>query len=97
MIEWFCKNHVAANLLLLAVVLAGLFSLTSRIPLEIFPTVESNVVQVNITLRGATPEDAELAIATRIEEAVQDLEGIEEIVSRSTEGGASIAIEVESS
>lgn len=61
MIEWFCKNHVAANLLLLAVVLAGLFSLTSRIPLEIFPTVESNVVQVNITLRGATPEDAELA------------------------------------
>lgn len=97
MIEWFCKNHVAANLLLVSIVMAGLYSLFTRIPLEIFPTFESNVVQVNISLRGATPEDAELGIATRVEEAIQDLEGIEEITSRSTEGGASISVEVESS
>lgn len=97
MIEWFCKNHVAANLLLVTIVIAGLFSLFTRIPLEIFPTFESNVVEVRISLRGATPEDAELSVATRVEEAVQDLEGIEEISSRSTEGGSSIFIEVESS
>lgn len=96
MIAWFARNHVAANLLMISIILAGLFSLFNRIPLEVFPSFESRVVRVDISLRGATPEDAELAIATRVEEAVQDLEGIEEIVSTSREGGSSISIEVAS-
>lgn len=96
MIEWFCRNHVAANLLLFSIVAAGLFSLFTRIPLEIFPSFESDIVEVNIALRGATPEDAELSIASRVEEAIADLEGIEEIRSVSREGGASIFAEVNS-
>ncbi len=96
MIAWFTKNHVAANLLLLTILMAGLFSLSNRIPLEVFPSFESDVISVNVSLRGATPEDVEQGIAIRVEEAVQDLEGIERITSRSSEGSASINIEVES-
>jgi multidrug efflux pump subunit AcrB len=96
MIAWFTKNHVAANLLLITILLAGIFSLSNRIPLEVFPSFESDVVSVNVSLRGATPEDVEQGVSIRVEEAVQDLEGIKKITSRSSEGSASINIEVES-
>ncbi len=96
MIAWFTKNHVAANLLLITLLLSGLFSLSSQIPLEVFPSFETDRISVSVTLRGSTPEDVEQGVTIRIEEAVQDLEGIEQISSRSSEGSASVTIEVES-
>lgn len=96
MIAWFARNHVAANLLMLTILFLGLFSLSSRIPLEVFPTIVMDRVTVSVSLRGATPEDVEQGVAIRIEEAVQDLEGIEEISSRSSEGAASVDIEIDS-
>mgnify|MGYP000017614046 CR=1 FL=1 len=96
MIAWFARNHVAANLLLVTILIIGLFSLTTRIPLEIFPSFETDNISVSVSLRGATPEDVEQSISIRIEEAVQDLEGVEEISSRSSEGSANVTIEVES-
>jgi len=53
-------------------------------------------ITVNVSLRGSTPEDVEQGVAIRIEEAVQDLEGIERISSRSSEGSASVNIEIAS-
>ncbi|MCP5415895.1 MAG: efflux RND transporter permease subunit [Chromatiaceae bacterium] len=96
MIAWFARNHVAANLLMVTLLIVGLFSLFNRIPLEVFPTLDPQQINVTITLRGATPEDVEQSIAILVEEAVQDLEGIEQITSRSAEGSASIGIEVDS-
>lgn len=97
MIAWFAKNHVAANLLMISILLAGIFSIKSSIPLEVFPSFESEIVNVSVTLRGSTPEDAELGVAIRIEEAVQDLQGIEKITSTSVEGAANVRIEADSS
>ncbi|MBX2857937.1 MAG: efflux RND transporter permease subunit [Cellvibrionaceae bacterium] len=94
MIAWFTRNDVAANLLLISICLAGFYSLFNLIPLEFFPSFDSDRISVQVSLRGATPEDAELGIATRIEEAIQDLAGIDEYVSRSSEGGTSVTIEV---
>ncbi|ARD23524.1 efflux RND transporter permease subunit [Shewanella japonica] len=96
MIAWFAKNHVAANLLMLMLLVLGLGSLSTRIPLEVFPTVESERVSVSISLRGATPEDVEKGVTIRVEEAVQDLEGIEKITSSSSESSSQVTIEVES-
>ena len=96
MIAWFTKNHVAANLLLISIVFAGLFSLTTQIPLEVFPSFETDRISVSVSLRGSTPEDVEQGVTIRIEESVQDLEGIKQISSRSSEGSASVSIEVDS-
>ncbi|MCF2946907.1 efflux RND transporter permease subunit [Paraglaciecola aquimarina] len=96
MIAWFARNHVAANLLMITILFAGMYSLTSRIPLEVFPSFESDTISVGVTLRGATPEDTELGVTILIEEAVQDLEGIERITSVSSEGSARVTIEVDS-
>ena len=96
MIAWFARNDVAANLLLIGIVIGGLYSLTSLLKLEVFPEFEVDIISVSVPLRGATPEDIELGVAIRIEEAVQDLEGIDKITSRSIEGSTSVAIEVDS-
>jgi multidrug efflux pump subunit AcrB len=96
MIAWFARNHVAANLLMITILFAGFYSLASRIPLEVFPSFETDRINVSVTLRGATPEDTELGVAILIEEAVQDLEGIEKITSVSSEGSARVTIEVDS-
>lgn len=96
MIAWFARNHVAANLLMITILFAGIYSLTSRIPLEVFPSFETDTISVSVTLPGATPEDTELGVAILVEEAVQDLEGIEQIISVSSEGSASISIDVDS-
>ena len=95
MIAWFAKNHVAANLLLISIVFAGLFSVSTQIPLEVFPSFETDTISVSVSLRGSTPEDVEQGVAIRIEESVQDLEGIKHITSRSSEGSASVTIELD--
>ncbi|QBY03580.1 efflux RND transporter permease subunit [Thalassotalea sp. HSM 43] len=95
MIAWFARNHVAANLLMLSILLAGILSINTRIPLEVFPSFEFDVVNVQVSLRGSTPEDVEQGVAIRIEEAVQDLDGIEKISSTSTEGRAAVRIEAQ--
>ncbi|MEL4881698.1 efflux RND transporter permease subunit, partial [Shewanella algae] len=80
-----------ANLLLISIVLSGLFSLSTQIPLEVFPSFEADRISVKVTLRGSTPEDVEKGVTIRIEEAVQDLEGIEQISSSSSEGSSSVS------
>jgi len=95
MIAWFARNDVAANLLMISIALLGLYSLTNLIPLEFFPKFESRVITVQVTLRGATPEDAELGLAIRVEEAIKDLEGVGEYSSESSEGGTRVLIEAD--
>ena len=96
MIDWFARNHVAANLLLFSIIISGLYSLNNSLLLDMFPETEPDIISVSVPLRGATPEDMELGVAIRIEEAVQDLEGIDQIVSRSVEGSTTVSIEVDS-
>ena len=96
MISWFARNSVAANLLMFAIIIGGLVSLNNGVRLEVFPDFALDQVNVRVPLRGATPEDVELGVAVRIEEAIQDLEGIDRIVSRSVEGSTSVSIEIDS-
>ncbi|WP_404340824.1 efflux RND transporter permease subunit [Pseudoalteromonas mariniglutinosa] len=95
MIAWFTRNHVAANLLLISIVLGGLFSISSKLPLEVFPSFVSDRINISVSLRGSTPEDVEQGVTIRIEEALQDLEGIKQISSRSSEGSSQVSVEVD--
>jgi len=95
MIAWFARNSVAANLLMITIMIGGLLALRDGVRLEIFPFSDPDTVSVSVPLRGATPEDVELGVAIRIEEAVQDLEGIDKITSRSVEGGTRVSIEID--
>jgi multidrug efflux pump subunit AcrB len=95
MIAWFARNDVAANLLMITVLIGGAFALSYETAIEIFPSSEPEIIRVSVPLRGATPEDAELGLAVRIEEAVDGLDGIKRNSSVSVEGSARVDIEVE--
>ena len=85
MIAWFAKNPVAANLLMVFIVISGLISVFT-INLEVMPQVSLDVVSVEVPYLGAAPEEVEEAVTVRIEEAIQGLDGIAEITSTASEG-----------
>ncbi len=93
MIRWFTVNDVAANLLMLLIILAGLYTLPS-IPMEILPKYEADVINIRIANPGATPEEMERDVVMRVEEAIHDLEGIKEIISTAVEGTSTVDVEV---
>ena len=93
-IAWFVKNPVAANLLMLAIISIGLYSLTQRVPLETFPAFEQDVVNITVVYSGATPSEVEQGISVRIEDAIADLPGVDKIYSTSAEGRSLVRVEV---
>lgn len=93
-IGWFAANGVATNLLMLLIVVVGAMTLTD-IKLEVFPEFASNTVRARIIYPGAAPEEVEEGVVIRVEEQIQDLEGIEEIRSTAGENLATVLIEAE--
>ena len=93
-IAWFARNHVAANLLMFAIVIAGLMTVPS-IKQTIMPDFEINYVTATVVYPGASPEDIERSVTTRLEEEVQDVEGIKELQASANEGATNLTIELE--
>ena len=91
-IAWFAANHVAANLLMLFIIVAGLIS-AFTIRKETQPEFELNWVQVEVPYLGAAPQEVEEGVVIKVEEAVQDIKGIKRIRSRAREGFGSVTIE----
>ena len=92
-IAWFVHNPVAANLLMMILVVSGLLALP-RIHQEEFPNIEVDAVKVQVPYLGAAPEEVESAVCVRIEEAIQGTEGIDTIQSTAAEGYCSVVIEL---
>jgi multidrug efflux pump subunit AcrB len=92
-IYWFARNGVVANLLLVVIAAAGLLTVGS-LKQEVFPHFSLDTISVAVDYRGAAPEEVEEAICVRVEEAVQDVEGIKKISSRAREGRGSVTIEL---
>ncbi len=95
MIKWFAENHVAANLLMFAIMIMGYLSVKNDIPLELMPDFQLGQISIVTILPGGNPKSIEETITTRIEEAVADLEGIKKITSRSSEEFSTVGIEIE--
>ena len=95
MISWFANNPVAANLLMAIILGLGLWSMLELVPLEVFPEFERDTVTIDVRYRGATPAEVEEAVVVRVEEAIADLPGIEEIVSSAGEGSGEIRVDVD--
>jgi len=92
-IEWFANNHVAANLLLMLMVVGGIAALPS-IQQKSFPDIDINIIQVGVTHLGASPEEVEEGVCIRIEEAIQGIDGIEKIMSSAAEGACGVSAEL---
>ncbi len=84
-ITWWADNKVAANLLMIIILIGGIVSFFT-IEKEMEPYVEFPGAQVDITWLGASPQDIEEQIVVRLEEAVSQVMGIDRLWAVAREG-----------
>ena len=77
-VAWFAQNSVAANILMLALFLGGLFMI-GKTNSEIFPQIDPRTVTVSVGYPGATPDEIVDSITQRIDVAVLGLEGVDTV------------------
>lgn len=92
-IRWFVNNPVAANLLMILLLLGGAFgALTTN--QEEFPSFDIKLINVSIPYLGAAPIEVERSVCIRVEESIEGLEGIDKIHSTATEGLCNVTVEL---
>ncbi len=94
LLAWFATNHVAANLLMLLIIVAGLLTvLTMKV--EFFPEFTLDMISITVPYRGATPIDVEQGVILRVEEAIAAVDGIKRITASAAEGVGMVLVELE--
>ena len=92
-IAWFASNHVAANLLMFLIIAFGIVSAVT-IRKQTNPDIELNYIQIRVPYLGAAPQEVEEGVVIKVEEAIQDIDGIVEINSVAREGMGTVTAEV---
>ncbi len=93
-VRWMADNHVAANLLMLVLVVGGAVKVLS-IKQEVFPEISLDRVRVSVAYPGAGPEEVEEGILLQIEENLTGVDGIETLQAVAVEGLGSVTAELE--
>ncbi len=91
LIAWWANNSVAANLLMLGILIAGFIGF-NQLEREMDPQVRFPGLQISVNWPGASPQDVEEQLVARIEESVSDLDAIEWVRSWSGEGYGEVSI-----
>jgi multidrug efflux pump subunit AcrB len=94
-IAWFIRNPVAANLLMLLIVILGFVS-AFTIRTQGVPDQQLAQVVIEVIYPGASPAEIESTVVVKMEDALRGVQGISEIESRAREGFANITLKVSS-
>lgn len=93
-IALFAQHKVAANLLMIIMILAGLASL-ARLNTQFFPTFALDIINVRVEWRGASAEDVEDAISSRIEQELRAIDFVDKMTSTSSYGMSVVTLTFE--
>ena len=93
LIAYFIKYPIYANAIIIITAIAGILSFI-MMPKSFFPELSPNKIYINVSYPGASPEEIEEGITTRIEESLNGIEGVEEIMSVSSENMSKVTVEV---
>jgi len=93
LIAYFIKYPIYANAVIIITAIAGMLSLV-MMPQSFFPELPPNRVYVQVAYPGASPEEIEKGITTRIEESLNGIEGVDQITSTSSENISNITVEI---
>jgi len=93
MISWMARNGVAANLLMVFMLVAGITSFF-QITVMLFPEQDENVITISVMYPGASPAEVEESIIRRIEENVESVEEILDITSVAAENMGTVTVEL---
>ncbi|WP_111707824.1 efflux RND transporter permease subunit [Lutibacter citreus] len=93
-ITYFIKYPVAVNIFMFSFFLFGILGILSM-KSSFFPLTDSDIINVNVSYPGASPEEMEEGIVLKIEDNLKGIVGIDRVTSVSKENSAAISIEVE--
>lgn len=93
LISWFLDNHVAANILMLLLVVGGIVTV-NNMRTETFPSIDPRLITVSVAYPGATPFEVADSITNRVEESLLGIEGVKRVASNASEGSGRINVEL---
>ncbi len=93
MIRYFAGHPTAANLVMLAFIVCGLFA-APLLQRETFPRVQPKKVEIQVLNPGARAEDVEEAICQLIEDAIDGIDNVAEVTCDAREGLARAVVEM---
>ena len=93
LIGWFVRNPVAANLLMVVLIIGGLLAAGS-LRTQVFPTIQPGAITVTVPYPGATPAEVEEGITRRVEEAVLGIDGVKRVSSTAQENIGTVTVEL---
>ena len=88
----FAQHPVAANLVMVIMLLFGAMALGS-LNTQFFPRFDVEVVSVRVIWSGATPEDVERSIIVPLEQELRTVDGVDKITSTSSQGSGTVLLE----
>lgn len=91
-IAWFVRNPVAANLLLILVLLLGLFQ-AGQLRREAFPGLAADSLTIQVQYNSGSAQQNEEGVAIKIEQQLQDVVGIKSVTSESTDSQVVVTVE----
>ncbi len=91
-IGWFASNPVAANLLMILVIVLGVLE-SGQLRKEAFPSREPDSLTISVSYDSGSARQSEEGLAIKIEEQLEDVIGIESITSSSTGTGVTVTVE----
>lgn len=92
--EGAVKKPIMTSLCFLAVVIFGLFSL-SRLPIDLYPDIDTNTIMVMTAYPGASASDIENNVTRPLENVLNSVSNLKHITSRSSENMSLITLEFE--
>ena len=88
------KRPVMTTLCFVAVVILGLFSL-AKLPIDLYPDIDTNTIMVITMYPGASAEDIEQNVTKPLENSLNAVEHLKHITSNSRENTSVITLEFE--
>ena len=88
------KRPVMTALCFVAVAILGLYSLT-KLPIDLYPEVETNTIMVMTTYQGASAQDIEQNVTRPLENVLNSVNDLKHITSKSRENISVITLEFE--
>ncbi len=88
------KRPIMTTLCFVTVVILGLFSL-SKLPVDLFPDIDTNTIMVITMYPGASSEDIEQNVTKPLENVMNSVEHLKHITSQSRENTSVITLEFE--
>ncbi|WP_455209059.1 efflux RND transporter permease subunit [Kaarinaea lacus] len=88
----FAQHRVAANLLMVIMILLGSWAL-SKLNTQFFPSFELDIITVRVVWTGASAEDVETGITIPLEQELRSLDGLHKMTSTSASSVSAITLE----